>query len=78
MLAGRLVCVNLYKLPACANITTVKLYFRGLGGSHPVAFFLTVACGLLLTDLLNTFQTWYLGYWASQYDTHDSSEVDVF
>lgn len=22
-------------------------------------------------------QTWYLGYWASQYESHDASEVPV-
>ncbi|KAF8058246.1 hypothetical protein FPV67DRAFT_1565726 [Lyophyllum atratum] len=56
----------------------LKLYFQGLGGNHPILFFLTVAIGLLLTDLLNAIQTWYLGYWASQYDDHTASEVPVF
>ncbi|KAF5377185.1 hypothetical protein D9615_006331 [Tricholomella constricta] len=56
----------------------LKLYFNGLGGSHPIAFFLIVAIGLLLCELSNVTQTWYLGFWASQYDEHPASEVRVF
>jgi hypothetical protein len=57
---------------------TVKLYFRGLGGNYPLLFFLSFAIGLLLTELSNATQTWYLGYWASQYDNHDAADVAVF
>ncbi|GLB36501.1 putative atp-binding cassette [Lyophyllum shimeji] len=56
----------------------LKLYFDGLGGSHPISFFLTLAVGLLLCDLSNAVQTWYLGYWASQYDDRPASQVPVF
>ncbi|KAG6885716.1 hypothetical protein C0993_010889 [Termitomyces sp. T159_Od127] len=58
----------------------VKLYFLGLGGNNPIPFFVMVMIGLVLCDLLNAIQTWYLGYWASQYEHHDhtSSEVPVF
>lgn len=57
---------------------TVKLYFRGLGGNHSLLFFLSFVVGLLLTEFSNAAQTWYLGYWASQYDDHKSSDVPVF
>ncbi|KAF9458727.1 P-loop containing nucleoside triphosphate hydrolase protein [Collybia nuda] len=56
----------------------LKLYFLGLGGNYPLLFFSSFAIGLLLTELSNAAQTWYLGYWASQYDNHDSSDVPVF
>ncbi|KAG5648264.1 hypothetical protein DXG03_006223 [Asterophora parasitica] len=56
----------------------LKLYFRGLGGNHPILFFLVLAIGLLLCELLNTLQTWFLGYWASQYDEHPAAEIHVF
>ncbi|KAG6857595.1 hypothetical protein H0H87_010163 [Tephrocybe sp. NHM501043] len=57
----------------------VKLYFSGLGGNNPILFFISVILGLLLCDLSNATQTWYLGYWASQYDDDQtSSEVPVF
>ncbi|KAF5356102.1 hypothetical protein D9756_004037 [Leucocoprinus leucothites] len=47
------------------------------GGSHPGLFFASFLGGLLACDLVTTFQTWYLGYWASQYETHDPSDVPV-
>ncbi|KAH7918842.1 hypothetical protein BV22DRAFT_1100095, partial [Leucogyrophana mollusca] len=54
-----------------------KLYLVGLGGRHPLAFWI-VFLGLIgLTDLISTIQTWFLGYWASQYETHPPSEVKV-
>ncbi|KAG6866018.1 hypothetical protein C0991_009426 [Blastosporella zonata] len=56
----------------------IKLYFSGLGGGNPIVFFISVIVGLLLCDLSNATQTWYLGYWASQYDNHHPSEVHVF
>ncbi|KAF8883972.1 hypothetical protein BD779DRAFT_1787388 [Infundibulicybe gibba] len=56
----------------------LKLYLAGLGGNHPVLFFLTFALGLILTEFVNTIQTWYLGYLASQYEKHPASEVAIF
>ena len=60
--------------------SAVRLYLRGPGGSHPALFFATFIGGLLVTDLSNAAQTWYLGYWASQYNDHDKdpAEVPVF
>ncbi|KAG6919579.1 hypothetical protein DXG01_004242 [Tephrocybe rancida] len=54
----------------------LKLYFSGLGGNNPILFFITVIIGLLLCDLSNATQTWYLGYWASQWlDVTPTSRV---
>ncbi|KAJ7275433.1 multidrug resistance-associated ABC transporter [Mycena haematopus] len=57
---------------------SLKLYFKGLGGNHTLLFFTFFLTGLGLTELSNAVQTWFLGFWASQYTIHDSSEVDVF
>ncbi|KXN81115.1 ATP-binding cassette transporter abc4 [Leucoagaricus sp. SymC.cos] len=56
---------------------SVRLFLIGLGGNSPGLFFVSFLGGLLISDLITTFQTWYLGYWASQYETHDPSEVPV-
>jgi hypothetical protein len=56
----------------------VKLYLSGLGGDHPFLFFSAFVVGPILTEIVNAVQTWFLGYWASQYDHHHSSEVAVF
>jgi hypothetical protein len=55
----------------------LKLFFAGLGGNHPVLFWIVFIGGLFFTDFINTIQTWWLGFWASQYDDHKSYEVDV-
>ena len=80
MLAGRhvrhsfLVVHLLFELFSSA----VRLYLRGLGGSHPTLFFATFVGGLFVTELSNAAQTWYLGYWASQYNDKDPAEIPVF
>ncbi len=56
---------------------SIKLYLAALGGNHPVVFFSLWAAGFLLTDWVNTFQTWFLGYWGSQYEKHPASEINV-
>jgi hypothetical protein len=55
----------------------VKLYLAGLGGKYPLTFWVAFLALIGLTDLTNALQTWFLGYWASQYEGRDSYEVDV-
>lgn len=55
----------------------VRLYFASLGGDSPVIFWSLFLGGMTLVRLLQSFQAWYLGYWASQYETHDPAEVDA-
>ncbi|EMD39557.1 hypothetical protein CERSUDRAFT_111872 [Gelatoporia subvermispora B] len=55
----------------------MKLYAYGLGGARPLLFWITFVGALLLADLAATLQTWFLGYWAQQYEDHDPSEVKV-
>ncbi|KAF7798640.1 hypothetical protein EIP86_009863 [Pleurotus ostreatoroseus] len=56
---------------------TVKLYFENLGGKMPITFWALFLGGMLGTSVIETFQAWFLGYWADQYETHDASEVNV-
>lgn len=56
---------------------SMKLFLGALGGDYPLVFFSLWMSGFLLTDWVNTFQTWFLGYWGSQYEHHPTSEVNV-
>jgi hypothetical protein len=79
MSAGHLVRNQFYST-SCTRLLinySVKLYFFGLGGGHPMMFLMASAGGLVLTETFNIAQTWYLGYWASQYDDDPPSEVSV-
>ncbi|KAF9270617.1 hypothetical protein L218DRAFT_983085 [Marasmius fiardii PR-910] len=55
--------------------SALKVYFAGMGTWK---FFASVIGAFLLVMLTDTCQTWFLGYWASQYENHDPSEVSVF
>lgn len=53
------------------------MYLSGLGGKHPVLFFSAFAVGQGLYHVALAFQTWFLGFWASQYTDRPASEVSV-
>ena len=55
---------------------SMKLYFSGLGGDYPLMFFSIWISVTFLTDWVNTFQVWFLGYWGSKYENHIPSEVN--
>ncbi|KIM25975.1 hypothetical protein M408DRAFT_330768, partial [Serendipita vermifera MAFF 305830] len=52
----------------------LKLFLTSLGGS---LFWISFLSGFLLADLLNVVQTFWLGFWASQYESHQGAEVNV-
>ena len=56
---------------------SVKLYLSGLGGDYPFMFFSIWICASFITDWMDTFQVWFLGYWGTQYETHEPSEVNA-
>lgn len=56
---------------------SVKLLLSSLGGDHTILFFTFVMAAFVLNEWSITFQTWFLGYWGSQYETHLPSEVNV-
>ena len=55
----------------------LNMFFKGMGGNHPLAFFAAFFGGLGLSETMMVIQTWFLGYWASQYSTHPASEVNA-
>ena len=55
---------------------SMKLFFSGLGGDYPLMFFSIWISVTLLTEWVNTFQVWFLGYWGSKYENHTPSEVN--
>ncbi|KAH7905541.1 hypothetical protein BJ138DRAFT_1017581, partial [Hygrophoropsis aurantiaca] len=54
-----------------------KLYLISLGGDYPLLFSILFFVLMSLTDFVNVIQTWFMGYWASQYEIQPSSEVKV-
>lgn len=53
------------------------MFLSSLGGGHQVIFWILCAGTLVLSELSDTMQTWFLGYWARQYEERDPSEVKV-
>ncbi|TFK30740.1 ATP-binding cassette transporter [Coprinopsis marcescibilis] len=58
--------------------SALKMYFSALGGNRPIFFFFIYIFGLILCEAALAIQTWFLGYWASQYTILPSIEVPVF
>ncbi|TFK46964.1 multidrug resistance-associated ABC transporter [Heliocybe sulcata] len=57
--------------------SAVKLYLLGMSGNWPALFWSSVIACLIACELCNTVQTWYLGYWAQQYQERSADEVYV-
>ncbi|KAK0201656.1 P-loop containing nucleoside triphosphate hydrolase protein [Desarmillaria ectypa] len=51
-----------------------KLFLGNLSG-HIVAFWLTLIGSIALNAAVAAFQSWFLGYWSTQYQLHDPSDV---
>ncbi|KAI0052513.1 P-loop containing nucleoside triphosphate hydrolase protein [Auriscalpium vulgare] len=57
---------------------SLKLFVKALGGSHVTLFWILFLGGMILYDASNSLQTWWMGYWAEQYDlVSDPSEVNI-
>ncbi|KAL1939047.1 hypothetical protein VTO73DRAFT_10307 [Trametes versicolor] len=56
--------------------SALKLYIGNMS-KRPVLFWLIYMSGHIARHMISNIQTWYLGYWASQYETHPASEVQV-
>ncbi|EMD39558.1 hypothetical protein CERSUDRAFT_111873 [Gelatoporia subvermispora B] len=57
--------------------SAMKLYLSALGGAHPCLFWLVFMGALLISEFINATQTWFVGYWAQQYETKTPSEVNI-
>ncbi|KAF9009619.1 multidrug resistance-associated ABC transporter [Cyathus striatus] len=47
----------------------MKLFISALGGKYAALYFTIWITGIISADVANNFQTWYLGFWGSQYET---------
>ncbi|KAJ3004747.1 hypothetical protein NUW54_g4666 [Trametes sanguinea] len=56
--------------------SAMKLFFGNMS-NRAIFFWLIYVSGHVLRQSLSNLQTWYLGYWASQYETHSPAEVPV-
>ena len=55
----------------------VRMYLTSMGGGHAFVFWASVVVFLAMCELLGVVETWWLGYWAQQYEDQDQSEVSV-
>lgn len=56
---------------------SMKLILLGLGGDHPIFFFVAIYLALISQCLFHAGQPWFLGIWGAQYETHRPSEVSL-
>ncbi|KAF9243741.1 P-loop containing nucleoside triphosphate hydrolase protein [Melanogaster broomeanus] len=54
-----------------------KLYLTSLGGRHPIVFWFAFLFFMVMSEIVTITQTWFLGYWSSQYNPREPTEVDV-
>lgn len=50
----------------------VKMYLASLGG---LGFWIIFMLAIVVSNLANIVETWFMGYWASQYEGRASTEV---
>ena len=55
---------------------SLNLYIGGVG-RHPVPLLTAIFGGFLLFEASLNFQTWFLGYWGSQYEGRTLPEVKI-
>ncbi|KAI9059804.1 multidrug resistance-associated ABC transporter [Trametes sanguinea] len=56
----------------------LRLYLSSMGGTHAFIFWLSVVGFLVICELTAILQTYWLGYWAQQYEDQDQADVNVF
>ena len=61
--------------PGHVRWPALKLYFVSMGGWF---FWTVVLAGDMAASIVGALQTWYLGYWAAQYDIDPPVEVPVW
>ncbi|KAH9836198.1 uncharacterized protein C8Q71DRAFT_761194 [Rhodofomes roseus] len=54
-----------------------KLFLGSLGGRHPLIFWMACLGCYLTCEITSTFQVWFLGLWARQYDQMPPEKVSV-
>lgn len=56
---------------------SLKLLTSALGGRHPILFYLGLTAMLSTVQISSVLQTWFLGVWGAQYESHAPSEVSL-
>lgn len=56
---------------------TVNMWFATMGGDHAWLYWGFFIGAMIITPVVEVSLTWYLGYWAHQYEDHDPSEVSA-
>ncbi|KAI0638608.1 multidrug resistance-associated ABC transporter [Trametes polyzona] len=56
----------------------LRLYLSSMGGTHSFMFWVSVVGFLVICEFMGVFQTYWLGYWAQQYEDRDQADVKVF
>lgn len=57
---------------------SMKLLVTALGGNYPFLFFTVLIGGAAVSTCIYTAQTWFLGVWGTQYETHSPPEVRLY
>lgn len=57
--------------------STFATYLRAAAGNNLPLFLFTWITALIVMDILGVSSTWFLGYWASQYEDPNPNEVNV-
>ncbi|KAF9013108.1 multidrug resistance-associated ABC transporter [Cyathus striatus] len=53
----------------------LKLFISALAGKHPFFFFPLWVMGMVASEVMISFQLWYLGHWGSQYENQPGEAV---
>ncbi|KAF9645156.1 hypothetical protein BDM02DRAFT_3189933 [Thelephora ganbajun] len=56
--------------------SAIQMYIVGMGGSFPVLFWIVVLGCWCVEEFTLVIQTWFLGYWSSQYEILPPWQVD--
>ena len=55
----------------------IKLFLSSISGEYPLLFVAISILGFIMSEIFFVSQKWFLGFWGSQYEKHDPSEVSV-
>ncbi|KAF8964904.1 hypothetical protein BDZ97DRAFT_2001709 [Flammula alnicola] len=56
---------------------SLKFFLSEFGGNYPHTFISLCITGFILSTWTEALRVWFLGTWASQYETKDPSEVQM-
>ncbi|KIJ34155.1 hypothetical protein M422DRAFT_35218 [Sphaerobolus stellatus SS14] len=56
---------------------SLKMYFQAFGGRWPTLFWVAFWSATFFECIVEVFQQWFLGQWATQYEEHSPEEVNV-